>query len=223
MCAGAAYAVIQAPDPSPAWVGKVVSAVAAMGPAQRPAMEPAESARAVASPGEGRAAAHATPIKTADAAVLVPAEASAGPIDGSDLADDMMMYVNGDMDSGDLRQLVQRYAVSHGVRATPENMPLLQQAALRSAPDGPRVDVAADYVEQFDGATRLSGDVEMTGDLRRAFAGADVRVDGAPAPPDLMLSSKLVADAVELKRGGGMIDGPQKFLSVHIHGVRFAQ
>jgi hypothetical protein len=152
----------------------------------------------------------------------VPSEASPGPIDGSDLTDDMMMYVNGDMDSGDLRQLVLRYASSHGIRTTPDNMPMLQQAALRSAADGPRIDVAADYVEPFDGATRLSGDVEMTGDLRRAFAGADVRLDGGPAPPDLVLSSRLVADAVELKRGG-LTDGSQKFLSVHIHGIRLAQ
>jgi hypothetical protein len=99
---------------------------------------------------------------------------------------------------------------------------VLEQAVLRSAPEAPRVDISADYVQTFETSTRLAGNVVMSGDLRRAFAEADVLIDGQPAPTDLRLSSRLVADSVDFKRIPGL-GRPGAFLSVHIHGLRVAQ
>src|SRR6185312_14554201 len=52
VCAGVAYAAVQAPEPSPAWVSKVVSTVAAIAPARLRVAAPAVTAPAPVKQGE---------------------------------------------------------------------------------------------------------------------------------------------------------------------------
>jgi beta-lactamase regulating signal transducer with metallopeptidase domain len=215
---GVAFAASQAGQPAPDGVKKIVEAAAAMHPPAPVAPPPHAPA-----PVKGRAhAAHAKPVAAIGAEPVKALAESTEQDPLSGLVDDgMVMFVNGDMDTGDLRQLALQLAASRGITPSPDNMPLLEQAVLRSAPEEPRVDIAADYVQKFDSATRFAGNVVLSGDLRHAFEDADVMVDGRPAPAGLILSSRLVAEAVELKRIQGV--GPGKVLSVHIHGLRSAQ
>jgi beta-lactamase regulating signal transducer with metallopeptidase domain len=223
---GVGYAATQTDAPSTAWVRKVVSAVAAIGPASARAIPLVKEASAAPRKARGHAV-HQRPIETAG---LFEAETSAAmapagltPSQLAEGAGDMVMFVNGDMDTGDLQQLVLRMAVSRGVSATADNRPQLEQAVLRSVADDARLNVEADYTQQFDSATRFSGNVVVAGDLKRAFAGAVVMVDGRAPPPGMVLSSRLVADAIEFKRTGAFTETAGRFLSVNIHGVRVAQ
>jgi len=215
---GVAFAASQAGQPAPDWVKKIVAAAAAMHPAAPVAPPPNAPA-----PVKGRTrVAHAKPVGAIGAEPVKALAESTEHDPLSGLVDDgMVMFVNGDMDTGDLRQLALQLAASRGIPPSPDNMPVLEQAVLRSAPEEPRVDIAADYVQKFDSATRFAGNVVLSGDLKHAFEDADVMVDGRPAPASLILSSRLVAEAVELKRIQGV--GPGKVLSVHIHGLHSAQ
>ncbi len=219
-----ACAACQTDQPSPRWVRKAVSTVAVIHVLPRAAGS-GEGAVAMAreerASGLRRRPTTTTEIASAGAPVAPPARAglsTGAPADGSD---GPVMFVNGDMDSHDMYQLVQQLVSARGVPANADDMPQLEQAVLRNTADEPRINLQADHAEWFDGSERFAGNVEVSGDLNHAFEGAVIMVDSRPLPVGVVVSSRLVADAIDFRRVSMV--GPSKFRTVNIHGLRLAQ